>query len=283
MVTNNLIYNDFRDSIIGLSHSDIDGPSKRVTFMLHQFKLIPQRFHKLFCNITGAYPTPPVYAFIGIGTIGTNISRYSVVSRIGSHRSQTERVGSFYKLIAPTRFGKGIAILIISDIGNHIQNLRSKDFDVRVRSEPQVNDDLEVIPLKKFKVLSLQKCPRIFFLTGGNALQTQTSAANNAGCGLLLVPEIKSGKCRYIDTEGKYAPLLSFYNYRMSGETFRKAEEIPMIPKCQIHLVAAGVKEDWIPFVQKTGLNSSYLARVMPILCYDREVIRLQQDKLPAY
>ena len=137
--------------------------------------------------------------------------------------------------------------------------------------------------VKKFKVLSLQKCPRFFFLTGGNALQTQTSAANNAGCGLLLVPEIKSGTCRYIDTEGKYAPLLSFYDYRMSGETFRKAEDIPMIPKCQIHLVAAGVKEDWIPFVQKTGLNSSYLARVMPILCYDREVIRLQQDKLPAY
>ena len=35
--------------------------------------------------------------------------------------------------------------------------------------------------------------------------------------------------------------------------------------------------------MQKTGLNSGYLARVMPILCYDREVVRLQQDNLPSY
>ena len=83
-----------------------------------------------------------------------------------------------------------------------------------------------------------------FFLTGGNASQRQTAASNNAGCGLILVPEIKSGKCRYTDTEGKYAPLFTFYEDKLSAETFRKAEDIPRIPKCQIHLLAAGVKED---------------------------------------
>ena len=96
MVEDKRFYDDFRQSIIGPSNPDNDGPSKRITFMLHQFKTIPQQHHKLFCNMVRSYPTSPIFAFIGLGTIGTNISRYSVVSRIGSHRTQTERVGSFF-------------------------------------------------------------------------------------------------------------------------------------------------------------------------------------------
>ena len=51
----------------------------------------------------------------------------------------------------------------------------------------------------------------LFFLTGGNALQTQSVAAKNAGCGMILVSEIKSGKAAYTDHSGAYTPLLDFY------------------------------------------------------------------------
>ena len=37
--------------------------------------------------------------------------------------------------------------------------------------------------------ISLER-PHLFFLTGGNALQTQSVAAKNAGCGMILVSEI---------------------------------------------------------------------------------------------
>ena len=38
--------------------------------------------------------------------------------------------------------------------------------------------------------------PQRVFLAGGNGLQTQTEAGRNAGCGILHVPEIKSGKSK---------------------------------------------------------------------------------------
>ena len=91
------------------------------------------------------------------------------------------------------------------------------------------------------------------FLTGGNALQTHESAAMNGGCGLVLVPEIKSGKAQYMDVDGSYAPLLSFYDRQIPAKSFRKAEDISKIRNCRIHILAAGVKEDWAAFVEKSG------------------------------
>ena len=70
MVEDKRFYDDFRDSIIGSSTLDNVGPSKRISFMLHQYKTIPQRHHKLFCNMVRSYPTSPIFAFIGLGTIG---------------------------------------------------------------------------------------------------------------------------------------------------------------------------------------------------------------------
>ena len=90
---------------------------------------------------------------------------------------------------------------------------------------------------------SIEK-PRLVFLTGANVLQTQANAATNGGCGLIAVSEIKSGKCRYTDADGSYGRMLDFYEGEVAARSFRKADDIPKIAKCGIHMVAAGVKED---------------------------------------
>ena len=139
MVSDKEFYDEFRKSVLGSSFLDNDETSNRISFMLCQFEMIPDRLHKLFSKITRGFLTSPVYAFLGIGTIGTNISRFSVVSSIGSHRSQTERVGSFYKFIGPSPVGKGIAISLISEIGQHIEDIRTKTYDERKFSnEPKL-------------------------------------------------------------------------------------------------------------------------------------------------
>ena len=56
---------------------------------------------------------------------------------------------------------------------------------------------------------------------------------------------------------------------------------IPTVPQCRIQLLAAGIKEDWIPFVEKSGPTAGTLARVIPILSFDRDTVRLPQEKLP--
>ena len=56
---------------------------------------------------------------------------------------------------------------------------------------------------------------------------------------------------------------------------------IPTVTQCRIQLLAAGIKEEWIPFVEKSGPTSGTLARVIPILSFDRDTVRLPQEKLP--
>ena len=71
--------------------------------------------------------------------------------------------------------------------------------------------------------------PRTFFLTGANGFQTQAVAAGNAGCGLIFVAEMKSGRCRYTDLDGSYGPLLSFYDMYIPEKSHRKADKIACI------------------------------------------------------
>ena len=61
-----------------------------------------------------------------IGIMGTNIARYSRVKRITSHKDQAKRTGAFYKLIGPSRLGKGIAMGLLSELGKDIQKARLK-------------------------------------------------------------------------------------------------------------------------------------------------------------
>ena len=98
--------------------------------------------------------------------------------------------------------------------------------------------------------------PLAVFLTGANGLQTQAMAAENAGCGLISVPEIKSGKTRYTNADGSYAPLISFYDKPMGSNTYRKAQAIAKVSNCRIQIVAAGLKKDWMQLVKRSGPDS---------------------------
>ena len=125
--------------------------------------------------------------------------------------------------------------------------------------------------------------PSMVFLTGDNVLKTHAAAARNGGCGLIKVTEIKSGKSRYTEIDGSYGTMLKFYDRPLGARTFRNAEDIPAIENCRIQMIGAGVKEDWKTFVEKSGRLSGMLARVIPVLSHDREMIRLVYEKLPQY
>ena len=114
-------------------------------------------------------------------------------------------------------------------------------------------------------------------------MQTQATAALNGGCGVIAISELKSGKAAYIDPDGSFGPLLSFYDDELPARTFRKAEDIPAIDNCRIQIVAAGVKEDWKDFFTKSGPLSGTMARVLPILACDRDAARLMYERLPPY
>ena len=213
--------------------------------------------------------------------IGTNIARFSAVRRLAGDDTNVERTGTLYNIIAPSRFGKGVAISLVTELGSYIEQLRTDEFNRNVQAEQArfVNPSPREIDALRLRN-SLER-PHLFFLNGGNALQTQSVAATNAGCGMILVSEIKSGKMAYTDHTGSYIPILDFYERTIQGTTFRKAEVIPNIPQCRIQLLGAGIKEDWIPFVERSGPTSGTLARVVPILSYGRNIVRLAQTKLP--
>ena len=121
------------------------------------------------------------------------------------------------------------------------------------------------------------------FLEGGNGLQTQAEAGKNGGCGLIVVHEIKNGKKKYTDAEGGHGPFIHFYDPQIAGISYRKAEDVLVMDNCRLQLIAAGVYQDWIDFVKKAGEKSGALARVLPVIAVDREMIRLHQERLPAY
>ena len=70
-------------------------------------------------------------------------------------------------------------------------------------------------------------------------------------------------------------------NQRFRKQRSGKAEVIPNITQCRMQLQGAGIKEDWIPFVERSGPTSGTLARMVPILSYCRNIVRLAQAKLP--
>ena len=176
-----------------------------------------------------------------------------------------------------------MAMRLLKKLGGHIQKKRKKVFD------KYVADKVGGIPGndRGRKTETILECsilrPNRVFLTGGNALQTHSMAALNGGCGLISVGEIKNGKCTYTDPDGKYSMLLVFYDPDVDGKSYRNAEEIPDIDNCRIQLIAAGLREDWTSFVQKVGNLSGMLARVLPVLAYDRDIIRLDYERMPHY
>ena len=239
-------FSTFRDLVIGVDNipEDDDNRSHRVNFLVHQLNMVPVENRTLFWNIMRGFPTSPIYSFLGIGIIGTNIARFSVIRRRNGEDRNVERSGAFYNFLAPSRFGKGIALSLISKIGDHIEKVRAGAFKIYMDQEignlPNRNRDTVINCKSRCQMLR----PQCFYLSGGNALQTQASAAKNAGCGLVLVQEIKSGKSAYTNIKGAYSPILTFYDTPVRGRSFRNAEDIAIISNCRIQICAAGIKED---------------------------------------
>ena len=103
-----------------------ENKSQRIKFMMHQLEMVPSMNRDFYCNMMRSYPTSPLYLFLGIGMLGTNVARYSAVRRKSGSVSNIVRTGCFYNFLAPSRFGKGIALGVISRLGNHIEKIRSK-------------------------------------------------------------------------------------------------------------------------------------------------------------
>ena len=143
MLSDDIFYSRFCDLIVGsdkeAANEDMkavneeegivhnaENKSQRIKFMMHQLELLPSLNRDFYCNMMRSYPTSPLYLFLGIGMLGTNVARYTAVRRKSGSASNTVRTGCFYKFLAPSRFGKGIALGVISRLGNHIENIRSK-------------------------------------------------------------------------------------------------------------------------------------------------------------
>ena len=258
-----LFYNGFRDAIICSGLQPVEECDKRIKYIEHNYTMIPKKHEELIFSLTRSYPTPPTYAFLVIGVLGTNIARYCGIARPGCHTDLSERSGAFYHFIAESRLGKGIALNLLWKLGSHVQKKRVSDFHA-----------LDDAP---------QNQPKRVFLPGGNSIQIHAEAAKNNGCGIIYVPEIKTGKNKYTDPEGTYGPLLAFYDDHVPGITFRKAEDIGDIDDCRLQVVAAGVTDDWEDFIKRSGPKSGTLARIIPVIGWDREVIRITQQNLPSF
>ena len=239
-------FSQFKSSVLQTAEPVQDNAnfSSSVQFYLSQFKIVPEHLETLFCNIIYSYPTSPIFAFVNLGAIGTNISRFSSINRIGAHGSPPERCGCFYNLIGPSRVGKGVAMSLLSEIGLHIEIERSRYYRETIINRQHVDDEGNHLSRSAHLINCATKYPSLFFLTGANGLQTQATASSNSGCGLIFVNEIKFGKSRYTDLDGSFGPLLSFYDKYIPEKSYRKAIKIPCIRKCRIQVVAAGVKED---------------------------------------
>lgn len=106
-------FKKFRDDIIQPGDDITEEPDRRVYFMILHYAMIPKHLEELMFSLTRDFPCPPIYAFLVIGVIGTNIERWSKVAEPGCHKDHAERTGAFYNLIAPSRLGKDITLNLL--------------------------------------------------------------------------------------------------------------------------------------------------------------------------
>ena len=260
-----------------------DQKNDRVTFLMKQLNIIPGEVRSLYANVMRAYPTSPLFLMLGLGSVVTNVTRYSAVRRKSAHRTNFIRTGCFYKFLAPSRFGKGIAMSFVGKLGGYLEGIRCAEHEKYIALKQGLVANNDSVSANRVRQECQVDRPKVVFLTGANVLQTQATAAMNGGCGLIAVNEIKSGKVRYTDLDGSYGSMLDFADPDVAARSYRKAEFIPKIKKCRIQLIAAGVKEDWTDFMAKSGRFSGIMARIIPILGYDRDIVRLTYERLRPY
>ena len=121
-------YKEFVDAAIASNLVGEEESDRRIKFISLNYEMIPKAHRELVFNLTRSYPTPPVYNFLVLGVLGTNISRFGATARPGCHTDQWERAGAFYMLIGASRLGKGVAMNLLWKLGSHIQCIRKLDF-----------------------------------------------------------------------------------------------------------------------------------------------------------
>ena len=158
-------YKTFLDAVFNNGNNNLEERDIQVDFHVHCFKMIPKMNEEFIFSLTRSYPSPPIYTWLVLGVLGTNISRYCAVARPGCDTGIWERSGAFYNFIAESRLGKGITMNLLWKLGTHINK-------IRVNNINEADGDI------------VQK-PRSVFLKGGNAIQTHADHAKNCGCGII--------------------------------------------------------------------------------------------------
>ena len=152
MLSDEMFYSKFRNWVIGMDDIEEEGKRQnvgnnreeqgdegngedndagdvvqrlqRIAFLLHQVDIIPMDVRNMYCNLMRCRPTAPLYLLLALGTLGRNIARYSGVRRRSAHKNNVIRSGCFYKFLAPSRFGKGIAMSFLTELGGHVEAIR---------------------------------------------------------------------------------------------------------------------------------------------------------------
>ena len=94
MLSDDVFYPKFRDMIlcdrVQPGKKDMEAvndvplsitKSQRIKFLLPQMEMIPTKNREFYCNMMRNYPNSPMYLFLGIGMLGTNVARYTAVRR----------------------------------------------------------------------------------------------------------------------------------------------------------------------------------------------------------
>ena len=109
----------------GVINEEKEERSVKLDFIVKQMDLLPEENQRFMLNMVRSFPTSPLFLFLVIGTMGTCVARYSAVQRPDGHVSNVTRTGAFYNLIAPSRFGKGIAMRVLRQLARVVEKTRS--------------------------------------------------------------------------------------------------------------------------------------------------------------
>ena len=119
----------------------------------------------MYGNMIRNYPSSPVYLMMGLGAIATNIARWSAIKRLSGHINNTIRTGCFYKFIAPSRFGKGIVMNFIAELGYHVEEICRGEHEQWVKQQQVLVNNNDADAMAKLKLRNQCQRPSVIFLT----------------------------------------------------------------------------------------------------------------------